>query len=254
MTHVLLLIAAGLLAGTMNAVAGGGSFVTFPVLVFIGLPPIAANATSTVALFPGTLASTWAYRRELAGVAGIGLRLLLPISLVGGFLGAILLLVTPGAAFDLVIPWLLLFATLIFAGGREVGLALSRRLRIGTVPLLCAQFLISLYGGYFGGAVGLLMLAVWSLLDTADLKSMAALRTLLVSAANGMAVLCFAFAGAVRWPEMLSMMVSAAIGGYAGAHGARYLPPRVLRLFVTILSAVVTTGFFLRGYWHGGGS
>jgi len=254
MTHVLLLIAAGLLAGTMNAVAGGGSFITFPTLVLAGLPPIAANATSTVALFPGTLASTWAYRRELAGVAGIGPRLLLPISLTGGFLGAILLLITPGAAFDLVIPWLLLFATFIFAGGREIGLALSRRFRIGTAPLLCAQFLISLYGGYFGGAVGLLMLAVWSLLDTADLKSMAALRTLLVSAANGMAVLCFAFAGAVRWPEMLSMMVSAVVGGYVGARSARYLPPRMLRLFVTLLSAVVTVGFFMRGYWHGGHS
>jgi hypothetical protein len=246
MQHLILLALAGLLAGTMNAVAGGGSFVTFPTLVYAGLPPIAANATSTVALFPGTLASTWAYRADLTGVAGLRLPVLLPISLAGGFLGAILLLVTPGAAFDHVIPWLLLLATLTFAGGREFGQALARRIRIGTPALLVIQFLISIYGGYFGGAVGLMMLAVWSLLDTAELKAMAPARTLLVSAANGMAVLCFLVAGAVRWPEMLAMLLSAIIGGYGGAHFARRLSPVVLRIGVTLLSAIVTVGFFWR--------
>src|ERR1700733_9880324 len=129
MHHLLLLACAGLLAGTMNAVAGGGSFVTFPALVFAGLPPIAANATSTVALFPGTMASTWAYRAELTGVAGLRLPVLLPISLAGGGVGAILLLNPPGSAFDHVIPWLLLLATITFAGGRELGQALARRVR-----------------------------------------------------------------------------------------------------------------------------
>jgi uncharacterized protein len=246
MQHLFLLALAGLLAGTMNAVAGGGSFVTFPALVFAGLPPIAANATSTVALFPGTLASTWAYRGELTGVAGLRLRVLLPISVAGGFLGAILLLITPGAAFDHVIPWLLLLATITFAGGRELGQALARRVRLGTVALLAIQFVLSIYGGYFGGAVGLMMLAVWSLLDRTELKSMAPARTLLVSAANGMAVLCFIVAGAVRWPEMLAMLLFAVIGGYAGARFARRLPPVVLRIGVTVLSAVVTAGFFWR--------
>ena len=131
MQHFLPLVLAGLLAGTMNAVAGGGSFVSFPVMVLVGLPPIAANATSTVALFPGTMASTWAYRDDLRGVAGIGLKVLLPISLAGGLVGAILLLVTPGGAFDLVIPWLLLLATLTFAGGRHLGDWLRRYVRIG---------------------------------------------------------------------------------------------------------------------------
>ena len=188
MLHFLLLALAGLLAGTMNAVAGGGSFVTFPALVFAGLPPVAANATSTVALFPGTMASTWAYRRELTGVAGLSLRMLLPISLAGGFCGAILLLVTPGAAFDRVIPWLLLLATLTFAGGRAFGQALARRVRLGTPGLLVIQFVLAIYGGYFGGA----------------------------------------------------------IGGYAGARVARRLPPVVLRIGVTVLSAGVTAGFFWR--------
>lgn len=248
MSHFLLLVLAGLLAGTMNAVAGGGSFVTFPVLVLAGLPPIAANATSTVALFPGTLASTWAYRHDLTGVAGIGLRVLLPISLVGGTVGAILLLVTPGGVFDVVIPWLLLLATLIFAGGRHLGTWLRRYVRIGRGAFLFIQFILSIYGGYFGGAIGLMMMAVWTLIDTAALKAMAAPRTLLVSASNGVAVLCFAAAGAVWWLEALAMIVSTVAGGYYGARFARLLPPAVLRWFVVILSGSVTAVFFLRRY------
>ena len=248
MQHFLPLVLAGLLAGTMNAVAGGGSFVSFPVMVLIGLPPIAANATSTVALFPGTMASTWAYRDDLRGIAGISLKLLLPISITGGMIGAILLLVTPGGAFDLVIPWLLLLATLTFIGGRHLGDRLRRYVRIGRPAFLIIQFVLSIYGGYFGGAIGLMMMAVWTLIDTTSLALMAAPRTLLVSAANGSAVLCFAAAGAVRWPEMLAMMVSAIAGGYYGARFARHLPPAVLRWFVVALSATVTLVFFLRMY------
>nr|WP_294503915.1 sulfite exporter TauE/SafE family protein [uncultured Rhodopila sp.] len=246
--HWLYLIAAGLLGGSMNALAGGGSFVTFPALVLAGLPPIAANATSTVALFPGTLASTWANRKDLGGIAGISLRVLLPISVAGGLVGAVLLLVTPGAAFDRVVPWLLLLATLTFAGGPNFGAWLRRRVRIGRGALLAIQFILGVYGGYFGGAVGLMMLAVWTLLDSIELKAMAPARTLLVSAANGMAVLCFAVAGAVWWLEGLAMMASTIAGGYYGARFARHLPPAVLRGFVVLLSASVTAGFFLKAY------
>jgi uncharacterized membrane protein YfcA len=246
--HFLFLVLAGLLAGTMNAVAGGGSFVSFPVMVLVGLPPVAANATSTVALFPGTMASTWAYRDDLRGIAGISLKVLLPISLAGGLIGAILLLVTPGGVFDVVIPWLLLLATLTFAGGRHLGDWLRRYVRIGRPAFLVIQFILSIYGGYFGGAIGLMMMAVWVLISAAELKAMAATRTLLVSATNGSAVLCFALAGAVRWPEMLAMMVSAIAGGYYGARFARHLPPAVLRWFVVALSATVTVAFFLRKY------
>ncbi len=248
MHHYMLLVGAGLMAGTMNAVAGGGSFVGFPAMVFAGLPAIAANATNTVALFPGTLASTWAYRDDLRGVSGISLRVLVPISLAGGILGAILLLVTPGSAFDLVVPWLLLLATLTFAGGRRLGEWLRCHIRIGRRTFLVIQFILSIYGGYFGGAIGLMMMAVWSLLDGADLKVLAGTRTLLVSATNGAAVVCFLAAGVVRLPEMLAMMVSAIAGGYFGARFAMILPPAVLRVFVVLLSATVTTGFFLRTY------
>ncbi len=248
MRHYLLLLFAGLLGGTMNAVAGGGSFVTFPVLVSIGLPPIAANATSTVALFPGTVASTLAYRADLRGVAGISLRVLVPISLAGGLVGAVLLLVTPGGAFDLVIPWLLLLATLAFAGGPRLGELLQRYVRIGRRSFLLIQFILSIYGGYFGGAIGLMMMAVWTLLDLADLKALAGARTLLVSAANGMAVLVFIVAGAVWWREMLTTMLAVVAGGFYAARFARLLPASVLRVFVVLLSATVTAGFFLRKY------
>jgi uncharacterized protein len=246
--HFLPLVLAGLLAGTMNAVAGGGSFVSFPVMVLAGLSPIAANASSTVALFPGTLASSWAYRDGLKGIAGIGLKVLLPVSIAGGLVGAILLLETPGGVFDTVIPWLLLLATATFAGGRRVGEGLRRYVRIGRGTFLLIQFIVAIYGGYVGGAVGLMMMAVWMLIDAADLGAMAAPRALLVSATNGSAVLCFAVAGAVRWPEMLAMMVSAIAGGYYGARFARHLPPAVLRWFVVALSATVTVAFFLRKY------
>ena len=248
MQHFLPLVLAGLLAGTMNAVAGGGSFVSFPVMVLLGLPPIAANATSTVSLFFAMIASTFAYRDGLSGMAGISLKLLLPISLAGGMIGAVLLLVTPGAAFDLVIPWLLLLATLTFVGGRHLGDWLRRYVRIGRRTFLIIQLVLSIYGGYFGGAIGLMMMAVWTLIDSAELKAMAPARTLLVSATNGSAVLCFAVAGAVWWPEMLAMTVSAIAGGYYGARFARHLPPAVLRWFVVLLSATVTVAFFLRTY------
>jgi len=246
MMDSLILIAAGLLAGTMNAIAGGGSFVTFPVLVFLGLPPVAANATSTAALFPGTIASTWAYRANLAEVAGVSLPQLVAISLTGGLIGAVLLLITPGAVFDHVIPWLLLLATLTFAGGRELVQAAQGRLHIGRAPFLALQFIIAVYGGYFGGAVGLMMLAVWTLLDRADLKSMAPARTMMVSAANGMAVLCFIVAGTVRWDALAPLLIAAVIGGYAGARAVRFVPARLIHIFVVVLSAAMTVIFFAR--------
>jgi uncharacterized membrane protein YfcA len=245
--HLLLLAGAGLLAGTMNAIAGGGSFVTFPALVFAGLPPVVANASSTVALFPGTIASTLAYRRELASVGVIRLRLMLPVTVLGGFCGAVLLLVTPAHLFDLVIPWLLLLATLTFAFGARVGAALRRVVHIGLATLMGVQFVISLYGGYFGGAVGLMMLAAWGLLTASvNVKAMGPARTLLVSAANGAAVLLFVASGVVRWPDTLALLTGAVAGGYGGARVARRLPPVLVRAVVLLLTATITVMFFLR--------
>ena len=247
MTTLLLLAAAGLLAGAMNAIAGGGSFVTFPAMVLAGLPPVVANASSTVALFPGTMASSFAYRHDFAGAAPISLAILTPISLAGGLAGAILLLATPAHLFDVVIPWLLLLATLTFAFGTRAGLALRRVIRIGPRALPVVQFVVSIYGGYFGGAVGLMMMAAWSLLNARDdFKAMAPARVLLTSAANGAAVAWFIAAGAVRWPEALSMLGASVIGGYLGARLTRVLPPELVRRFVIVLTAFITVAFFWR--------
>jgi uncharacterized protein len=249
MQHLLPLVAAGLLAGAMNAIAGGGSFVTFPALVFVGLPPVVANASSTVALFPGTIASTWAYRRELASVGEIRLGPMLPVTIAGGFCGALLLLFTPTHLFDIVIPWLLLLATLTFAFGVRMGTALRRVVRVGPATLLVIQFVISLYGGYFGGAVGLMMLAAWGLLTASvDVKALAPTRTLLVSTANGAAVLLFIASSVVRWPETLALLAGAVTGGYAGARVARQLPPALVRALVLLLTATITVIFFRRAF------
>lgn len=216
-------------------------------MVFAGLPPVIANASSTVALFPGTLASTWAYRRELSHVAGIPFRWMLPVTIAGGFCGALLLLFTPPHLFDLVIPWLLLLATLTFACGAQVGTALRRAVRIGPATLLVVQLVISLYGGYFGGAVGLMMLAAWGLLTAnINVKAMGPARTLLVSAANGAAVLLFIASGVVRWPETLALLVGAVAGGYGGARLARQLSPMLVRACVLLLTATITAVFFRR--------
>jgi uncharacterized membrane protein YfcA len=247
MTTLLLLSAAGLLAGAMNAIAGGGSFVTFPVMVFAGLPPIVANASSTVALFPGTIASTFAYRRDLRGIGGYSLIFLAPLSFAAGLAGAVLLLATPAHLFDAVIPFLLLLASLTFAFGARAGTMLRRVIRISPGALPFIQFVIAIYGGYFGGAVGLMMMASWSLLTASDdLKSMAPARVLLTSSANAGAVLCFIVAGAVRWPETLAMLFASVVGGYLGARLTSLLPAETVRRSVIVLTAVVTLVFFLR--------
>lgn len=247
MPDLLLLAGAGFLAGAMNAAAGGGSFVSFPAMVFAGVPPVYANASSTVALFPGALTSGWAYRRSLGGIGEVTLPALLAVSVVGGLLGAALLLATPNGAFNVLVPWLLLLATLAFAFGRQVGAALRRVVRIGRGTTLAAQFLLAIYGGYFGGAVGIMMMAVWGLLGAGDLKQMNPTKTVLVGAMNGMAVLYFIAAGAVVWPQTLAMLFAAALGGYVGARLAMRLEVRWLRAGVITISSAVTLSFFLRG-------
>jgi hypothetical protein len=242
------LLAAGLAAGAMNAAAGGGSFVTIPAMVAVGLPAVAANASSTVALLPGTLASAWAWRRDYRSFEGVRLRVMVLISLVGGLAGALLLLLTPERAFDALLPWLLLTGTLAFALGPRLGALLGRVVAVGPGTVIGAQVVLSVYAGYFGGGVGIMMMAVWSVLGVADIKAMSAARTLLVSAANAVAVLLFALAGPVHWPETLVMLVAAVVGGYFGAHLARRVPAPVLRGTVILFGAAMTVLFFWRAY------
>ena len=253
MTGHIFLLLAGFVAGAMNAIAGGGSFVSFPALVAAGVPAVAANASSTVALVPGTLASAWAYttgprRMGLVGFGGLRFGALLAASVAGGLAGALLLLSTPEGTFDGVIPWLLLLATIVFAFGQRIGVALRRRLRLGRAAALTVQFVLGVYGGYFGGAVGLMMMAAWSLLDAVDLKAMNPARTLLVSAMNIVAVLCFVVAGKVWWTQSLAVLAGALAGGYAGARIGQRLPPAVMRGLVTLVTVGMTVTFFVRAW------
>lgn len=249
MTSWALLLAAGFLAGAMNAVAGGGTFVSLPALTLMGLPPTVANASSTVALFPGALASAWAYRRDVRPLDAAPTGALLLLSLAGGLIGAVLLLVTPQSAFRILIPWLLLIATATLAAGPRLALALQRLdIHFGRRSVLVAQFLLGVYGGYFGGAVGLMMLAVWSLATALDLRSLNPLRTLMVAASNGVAVLCFAATGNVSWPNALLVMVGGIAGGYLGAQFGRRLPAPVLRAIILTIAGVTTVAFFAKAY------
>lgn len=246
MIYFLTLAATGFLAGAMNAAAGGGSFVTLPVLVFAGLPALAANVSSTVALWPAALTSAIAYRHDFKPFGPVPVRPLFIISVIGGGIGALLLLCTPAKAFDIVVPWLLLAATLAFVFGRAAGLALRRVVHIGPGAVLAVQFVLGIYGGYFGGAVGIVMMAVWGLMSEADFKVMSPTRTVVVAGANTMAVALFLFSGEIWWAETMAVLAGAVFGGYAGARLTRRVRPDHLRIGVIILSVAMTAAFFVR--------
>jgi uncharacterized protein len=243
-----LVAGAGVIAGMMNALAGGGTFVTLPALIAAGVSSVNANTTSTVALFPGQLTSTWAYRDGLGSIGSVPLRLLVIATFVGGALGAILLLRTPIKTFDVVLPWLLAIATAALALGSRLGEMLRRRWRIGVPAVLVVQFCLGIYGGYFGGGVGIMMMAVWSLLSDRTLKSFNAPRTLLVCAANTVAVLIFVAAGAVRWREGLVLLAAAILGAYCGSLIGRHAPAGAIRAVTVWLSVGITLAFFVRAY------
>ena len=168
--------------------------------------------------------------------------------MAGGLTGAVLLLSTPVVTFDGLVPWLLLFATLTFAFGRQIGGWLRGHVRIGRSTGLGLQFVLGIYGGYFGGAVGIMTLAVWSLIGTDTLKTMNPARIFLVGAMNGIAVLYFIAAGQVWWPQTVSMLLGAAAGGYAGAWIGRRLPAQATRAIILLVTIAMTTAFFLRRY------
>jgi uncharacterized membrane protein YfcA len=244
--HFALLFGAGLVAGTMNAAAGGGSFVTFPSLVFAGVPSVAANATSTIALFPGTLAGAYAYRHDAKPFGPVSMRVMLTIMMLGGFAGALLLLYTPSRIFDHIIPWLLLFAALAFTFGPRVNTWLRTKVQIGPRTLIVVQFFLGTYAGYFGGAVGIMLMAAWSLLGVTDIKAMSAARMLLVAAGNSVAVVIFSFTRLVWWPQMTVMMIAGVIGGYFGARITRRLPAHRIRIGISVVSFLMTAAVFYR--------
>ncbi|MFN3511896.1 MAG: sulfite exporter TauE/SafE family protein [Phenylobacterium sp.] len=231
----------------MNALAGGGSFVSMPALIAAGLPSVAANATSTAALFPGGLASAWVYRggaRPLP-LPGASFPVLVAATVVGGLVGGLLLLWTPSSTFDQVLPWLLLAATAMLAAGPRIAPRLAG-LAGRPAVLVVLQFGLGVYGGYFGGAVGIMMMAAWRMLTGAEVQALQGARTLMVTAANAVAVATFIVAGAVAWPFALALGAGALAGGYAGAHVGRRLSAPVIKWATVALCAGVTVLFFLR--------
>lgn len=248
-----LLVVAAFIAGALNSVAGGGSFFSFPALLLTGMDAKVANATNAVALWPGSAASVGAYRRELSAQRA-ALRLLAGVSLLGGLLGALLLLVTPSDVFSIILPYLMLGATLLFTFSPHI----NRRLRRAQAVVvqhsamasprrsMIIQLIISIYGGFFGGGIGILMLAALALMGLDNIHEMNALKTLLATLINGIAVVTFAVAGAFSWPEALLMAAGAIIGGYGGAALARKLNPRWVRIFVIAVGFATSVYLFLR--------
>ena len=245
---VALSAAAGLVGGTMNALAGGGTFATLPALIAIGLPANVANATSNVALLPGAATSAYAFRDEIGPVGGVDVRLLAAITFAGGLVGSILLVLTPSHSFDIIIPWLLLFAFVVLAVGKRSAAWLNARVTIGPRTLMGAQVVLGVYGGYFGGGVGLMTTALYGLLAGITPRALFAPRTLMLAIANAAAAIVFVATGLVRWSVCLPMMVAAIVGGWAGARLGKRLPAAVIRAWTLLVTAATTAVFFWRAY------
>jgi uncharacterized membrane protein YfcA len=251
-SHAIFLFFAGAIGGAINAVAGGGSFVAFPALLFTGIAPIPANATNTLSLWVGTAVSGGAYRNKL----NLPRRIILPLlvmSLVGGLAGALLLIHTPAHTFLRIIPWLMLGATLLFTFGRHLTGRISAGIshQAGNTAIAGAslfELLVAIYGGYFGGGIGIMNLAMLAALGMTDIHAMNALKIVLVAVINGVATVTFIATGSIMWPQAIVMILGAACGGYSAAHFAQKMPQRLVRAMVIVLGFGMTICFFLKAY------
>lgn len=243
-----LALGAGFLGGAMNALAGGGTFATLPALIALGLPANAANATSNVALLPGAATSAWSFRNELQPLGGMRIRTLTVITFIGGLIGSALLVLTPTRTFDLIIPWLLLFGFLVMLLGKRASDWLRARVTIGARTLVVCQSLLGIYGGYFGGGVGLITTAMFGLLAGVSVREMFAPRTLMLAAANTAAAIVFTLTGLVAWWACVPMIVGAIVGGWAGALLGKRLPDALVRGWTLMVTAATTAVFFWRAY------
>ncbi len=251
----LLIFVAALFAGGLNGIAGGGSFILFPVLIFLGIPPITANATNSIALLPGTLASAGAYRREfgndrrdLIQVCGLGV--------IGGLAGAILLLRTPSTTFLQVLPYLLLTATLAFSFSGKLTLLVNQHQSrfahikgLRTVLITILQLIVAVYGGFFGGGMGILFLATFALMGMTNIHRMNAYKVLLTSCINAVIVIPFVLAGVILWQEGAIAAIGASTGGYLSAYFAQKIAPTIVKRFVIAIGWGMTLYFFVRAWF-----
>ena len=247
--RLVLVVFVAAVSGGMNSIAGGGTLLTFPALIALGIPPIVANATSTVALWPGAVGSMWGYRRELEGARAWATAFALP-SLAGGLLGALLLLRTPPERFAQIVPWLVLGATGLFLLQAPVMSAVRRRrvarglqapddatltARRPPTSILLYQALVAIYGGYFGAGVGILMLAALGLMGLTNIHRMNGLKNWGGLCMNLVAAITFAASGLVDWPVGLAMALGAAVGGYLGSRAAQRVPQQVVRSLIGVI-------------------
>jgi uncharacterized membrane protein YfcA len=251
--RIAILFGAGALAGLMNSIAGGGTIVTFPSLILAGLSSIAANATSTVALLPGTLSSLAGYRKNIPSVSH-WLRLFAPVSLIGGLIGGILLVQTPSSLFDRFVPFLILFATVLFMAnsffshlfsGRQVhkGSMPSRRWIAGAMAF---QLGVAVYGGYFGAGIGILMLASLGMLGFEDVHEMNTVKVVLGFLINVVAAVYFIASGLIGWTEAGVMAVGTIVGGYSGAHFAQKVEQATVRRLITAVGLGISAYMFYK--------
>lgn len=243
---LIILFVSAFLAGCLNAIAGGGSFLTFPALVFVGVPPIAANATSAVAVFPGYLSGAAGFLKELRDFDRRALTVLFILSMVGGIAGGLLLLVTPSEIFTFVVPWLLLFATILFAFDKQIRALASRKGDINPVSKTLVTLAVTTYGGYFNGGLGIVLLALFSGLGFRDINLMNGLKNVLSFILSGASVVTFLLAGIVYVPEAIVMMIAATAGGYIGARLARRMSIQTVRAIVIVVGLVMSVAFFLQ--------
>lgn len=242
--HLALLALVAMIAGAINSVAGGGSFLTFPSMIFAGIPPIVANATNNTAMWVGVIGSARGYREEVREYR----RVIVPamvVSLVGAFIGAMLLLHTPPVLFERLIPWLLLFATIVFAVS-PFFVRNDEKSHPHAPWQLALQFLVSIYGGYFGAGIGILMLAILSFSGLPNMNAMNGIKNLLSVVINGVATVPFVVAGIIAWPVAVTMAVFAVAGGYGGSRFFRRVPSNVTRLVVLLIACGMTAYFFAR--------
>jgi uncharacterized protein len=242
----LLLFLGGVWAGAQNALAGGGSFVTLAVLVLAGLDPRAANITSTIALFPGQVTTGLAGRGLASGAGQLSFKALVLVSLAGGVVGALLLLATPPTFFAALVPWLVLFATGVFFWGSFVRVAPTHAVPLSARSAAAIQFLIAIYGGYFGGGIGFLMLAALTVAGL-PVRPASATKNVLAAAMNASAVAIFLFSADVHWLPAAVLGVGAIGGGLIGAALLTRVSERRLRIGVIALGIALTVGLFLRG-------
>lgn len=250
LAHLVAFLAA-FVAGAINSVAGGGTLVSFPALIWLGLPSIVANATSAVAIWPGSLGSMLGYRRELGGLKTRSYLLIGP-SLTGGLLGAVLLRLTPAQFFDRLVPLLIVFATCLFAAQEPVQRMIKRggwhavESSSWLIGALVFQFFVALYGGYFGAGTGIIMLAALGILGYSDIHKMNGLKNLLALVINGVASLYFIWMGMVSWPQVIIMAAGAIAGGYGGAGLARRVGPKAVRRVVIVVGFTMALSLLFR--------